>query len=90
MTKADLISVISAKTGMNKVTAGKTLDAFIATIQDTLKAEKRVALSGFGTLVVEKRQARTGRNPRTGQAMNIPASNVVKFRPSKALKDIVR
>lgn len=90
MTKAELIAKIAEKASITKSAAETFLNAFLSSVEDTLKTEQKLFLSGFGTLVVEKRKERTGRNPRTGQAIQIPASNVVKFRPAKALKECVR
>ncbi len=90
MTKAELVEKIAAKAGMTKTAAEKSLNAFLASVQNTLLADGKLTLTGFGTFAVEKRKARKGRNPRTGTAINIPASKVVKFRAGKALKDAVK
>ena len=90
MTKADLVDKIAAKTGLTKAACEKILNAFLSSVQDALLAEGRLNLSGFGSFVVEKRQERKGRNPRTGDAITIPASKVVKFRPGKNLKDSIK
>ena len=90
MTKADLVEKIAAKAGLTKTAAEKTLNAFLDSVQDSLVAEGKITLTGFGTFAVESRQARTGRNPRTGDTIKIPASKVVKFRPGKTLKDTVK
>ena len=65
----------------------KQLILYLDTITDTLKSGGDVRLVGFGTFLVSKRKATTGRNPQTGAAINIPAANVPKFRPGKALKE---
>ncbi len=90
MIKADLVNKIASKAGITKAAAEKALNGFLASVQDTLSKKGKVTLTGFGSFVVEKRQARKGRNPRTGAAINIPASWVVKFRPGKNLKDSVK
>lgn len=80
MNKAELINAIAEKAGLTKVDAKKALEGFIATTQEALKKGDRVALVGFGSFSVAKRSARTGRNPRSGKTINIPAKNVVKFK----------
>ena len=90
MIKADLVNKIAGKAGITKAAAEKALNGFLASVQEVLAQKGKVTLTGFGSFVVEKRQARKGRNPRTGAAINIPASWVVKFRPGKNLKDSVK
>lgn len=90
MTKADLVDKIAAKSGLTKVAAEKALNAFLISVKDVLLAEGKLSLTGFGTFAVEERMARKGRNPRTGAAITIPASKVVKFRPGKKLKDLIK
>ena len=90
MTKADLIAKMAEEAHLSKADAERGLNAFLKVAEATLKAEGRLALTGFGSFVVEKRNARTGRNLRTGAPLNIPACNVVKFKPGKALKDSVK
>ena len=90
MTKADLVERIAGKTALTKAAAEKALNAFLASVQEALKKEGKLTLTGFGTFVVEKRQERKGRNPRTGAVIKIPASKVVKFRAGKTLKDSVK
>ena len=89
MNKTELIEHISAKADLSKADAGRALDAFIGAVQSTLKKKGTVTLVGFGTFSVSERAARTGRNPRTGEAINIEQARVPKFRPGKALKDAV-
>lgn len=90
MTKADLVAKIAEKAEMTKADAERSLNVFLDTVESTLVGEGKLTLTGFGTFVVEERKARTGRNPRTGDAIEIPASKVVKFRPGKLLKDAVK
>jgi len=90
MTKADLVDKIAAKAGLTKVASEKVLNAFLASVSDVLLKEGRLNLTGFGTFAVETRQARKGRNPRTGAVITIPAGKVVKFRPGRKLKESVR
>ena len=89
MNKSDLISAIAEKSGLAKTDAGKALDGFITAVTDALKSGDSVSLIGFGTFVVKKREARTGRNPQTGAEIQIAAATVPAFKPGKALKDAV-
>ena len=88
MNKADLIEEVAKILGTKK-DAQAAVDCVFATISEALKSDDTVTLVGFGTFKVDKRQARKGRNPRTGEALDIPARNVPKFNPGKALKDAV-
>ncbi|MFT5336342.1 MAG: DNA-binding protein HU-beta [Sphingobacteriales bacterium] len=80
MNKAELIDAIADKADISKADAKKALDAFIATTGETMKAGGRISLVGFGSFSVSERSARTGRNPKTGAVINIPAKKVVKFK----------
>jgi len=88
MTKQDLIDKV-AETGMTKKQAGNAVNAVLDSIKDSLAAGEKVSLVGFGSFSVKKRAARTGRNPRTGNALKIKAKNVPVFKAGKALKDAV-
>lgn len=90
MNKSELIDSMVAKAGdkLTKAQATEALNAFIASINDAMKANDPVSLVGFGTFSVKERQARTGRNPQTGAEMQIPASKVPSFKAGKGLKDI--
>lgn len=90
MTKADLVVKIAEKANITKANAERALNAFLETVESTLVKDGKLTLTGFGTFVVEERKARTGRNPRTGAKIQIPATKVVKFRPGKLLKDAVK
>ncbi len=87
MTKADLIEKIATSANLSKADAERALSAVLDAISEGLKQEDKLSLVGFGSFVVESRKERQGRNPRTGEAITIPASKAVKFRPSKQLKD---
>jgi DNA-binding protein HU-beta len=87
MNKTELIDHIAQEADISKAAAGRALDAVIGGVKGTLKKGGSVTLVGFGTFAVGKRTARTGRNPRTGDAIKIKAAKVPKFRPGKALKD---
>ena len=89
MNENELISSIANETGLTKTDAAKAVDAFVASISSALKSGDEVRLVGFGTFAVSKRSATTGRNPRTGQTINIPARNQPKFKAGKVLVDSV-
>ena len=89
MNKTEFIDAVSAKADMSKASVTKTLEAMIDVVADTLKAGDQVTIVGFGTFLVRRREAREGRNPRTGESMQIAASNVPAFKAGKALKDAV-
>ena len=89
MNKNELISSIASETGLTKTDAAKAVDAFVSSISSALKSGDEVRLVGFGTFAVSKRSATTGRNPRTGQSIKIPARNQQKFRAGKVLVDSV-
>lgn len=85
--KAELIELVGAKANLSKTDAGEAVEAVFKGIQDTLQKGDSVTLVGFGTFSVSERASRTGRNPRTGEAITIPASKSPKFKAGKALKD---
>ena len=89
MNKNDLIAQVASSTGTSKADAGAALDAMLDSIRGALSGGGEVRLIGFGTFSVGHRKATTGRNPRTGEAIQIPASNRPKFKAGKALKDAV-
>jgi DNA-binding protein HU-beta len=86
MTKAELVTEIADKAGLNKAQAKEALDAFIASVSTSLKAGKEVRLVGFGSFVPIKRAAGTARNPRTGEQVRRPASTSCRFRVGDGLK----
>jgi DNA-binding protein HU-beta len=85
--KTELIEHIAKNADISKAAATRALESTIGAVKSTLKKGHTVSLVGFGTFTVGKRLARTGRNPRTGEAIKIKAAKVPKFRPGKALKD---
>jgi len=87
MTKADLIEGLANKLGMGKGEAERAVNIVLDDIIGALKQGERVNISGFGTFSVSSRQARTGRNPKTGESIEISASRAAKFKPGKLLKD---
>jgi DNA-binding protein HU-beta len=89
MNKADLVEVVSKSAGISKSASEKALDGAIDAIKGALKKGHSVTLMGFGTFRVGKREARAGRNPRTGEEIRIKAARVPRFSAGKALKDAV-
>lgn len=89
MNKTELIEAMAEKTGFTKKNAEVALNAFIDTVSEELVKGEKVSLVGFGTFEVSERAAREGRNPQTGETMNIAASKAPKFKAGKALKDQV-
>ena len=87
MTKADLIEGLANKLGMGKGEAERAVNMVLDDIINALKQGERVNISGFGTFSVSSRQARTGRNPKTGESIEISASRSAKFKAGKQLKD---
>ena len=89
MTKPELVNKIAEKTNLSKKDAAAALDALTGTITETLKAEGKLAIPSLGTFEVKERAARTGRNPQTGEKVEISAKKIPAFKPAKALKDAV-
>ncbi len=89
MNKAELIESIADSADLSKASAGRALDAAIESITKALKKGDTITLVGFGTFSVRNRAARMGRNPRTGEEIQIKASKVPGFKPGKALKDAI-
>ena len=87
--KQESVASIAASSGLTKVDSEKALNGFVSAITEQLGKGGSVSLIGFGTFGVSKRSARTGKNPRTGEAVNISARNVPKFAPGKSLKTVV-
>lgn len=89
MNKAELIEAIANDSKLSKADAGRALDATITAISKSLKKGDKVSLVGFGTFSVNKRAARTGRNPQTGKAIQIKAKKVAKFKAGSELSSVV-
>lgn len=87
MNKAQLIDAVAESSGLSKADSGRAVDATLDTILKALTAGDSVALVNFGTFGVKKRAARTGRDPRTGGVLQIPAATVAFFKAGKAMKD---
>lgn len=89
MKKAEFIDAVAERGNMQKSDAAAAVEAVLETISDTLKNGDQISLVGFGTFLVRRREARQGRNPRTGEAIDIPASNMPSFKAGKGLKESV-
>ncbi len=89
MNKAELVNAVASAANLSKADAGRAVDAVVGSIASSLSNGEQVAVVGFGTFSVKHRAARAGRNPRTGEAIQIQASNVPGFKAGKALKDAV-
>ena len=90
MNKSELVEAVAKASDLSKATAGKAVDAVLSSITEALKSDDRVTLIGFGTFSVRKRAARQGRDPRTGQPIQIKASKLPDFKAGKGLKDAVK
>ncbi len=89
MNKTELINAVAEASELSKKDATKAVDSVFDTILDALKNGEKIQLIGFGNFEVRERSARKGRNPQTGEEIEIPASKVPAFKPGKALKDAV-
>jgi len=87
--KSELIDAVAASADISKVQAGRALDAVLGTVTETLAKGEQVVLVGFGSFSVKERAARTGRNPQTGEPIDIAAATIPSFKAGKALKDAV-
>ena len=90
MNKNEFVAAIAEKSGLTKKDAEAALNAYTAVVTDALKAGDSVQLIGFGTFEVRERAARQGRNPHTGETIEIAAAKVPAFKPGKALKDAIQ
>ncbi len=90
MNRADLVASMARASGWSKAATDRALRALLASIKSSLKRGQPVTLVGFGTFAVARRKPRKGKNPRTGQPMNVAGGKTPRFRPSKELKRAVR
>lgn len=90
MTKSELIAAMAEHSGLNKTTTDLALNAFATAVTEALQSGDKVQLVGFGTFEVRELGARKGRNVRTGEEINIPASKTPVFKPGKGLKDAIQ
>ncbi|RLE08788.1 hypothetical protein DRZ78_00380 [Candidatus Aerophobetes bacterium] len=89
MNKAELVEEVANRTGLTKRVVGKALDTLISTITNSLARGEKVTLVGFGSFKVMRRKGRRGRNPQTGEEIQIPAKDVPKFEAGKSLRNAV-
>ncbi|HEY8338832.1 MAG TPA: HU family DNA-binding protein [Egibacteraceae bacterium] len=89
MNRSELIDSVAQSSGLSKADAQRALDAVLDTIQKTVAKGDRVALTGFGTFELRERAARTGRNPQTGETMQVAASKAPAFKAGKSFKELV-
>jgi len=89
MNKAELVDAVAGASNLSKADAGRAVDAIVDSITSALRRGEQVSVVGFGTFSVKHRAARSGRNPRTGETIQIAASNVPGFKAGKGLKDAV-
>ena len=87
MKKTEFVDAVAEAADLSKTNASAAVDAVLSVITDTLKEGDQITLTGFGSFLVRERDARTGRNPRTGEEIQIKASKVPSFKAGKALKD---
>ena len=90
MTKSEFVDQVASESGLSKADAGKAVDAFLSTVEDTLKRGSEVNFSGFGKFSVAERGARQGVHPRTGEPISIAASKVPKFTAGSGLKKALK
>lgn len=90
MNKAAIIEVVAEAIGVTKASAEKAVDVMVDSIISSLKSGSDVSIAGLGIFSVKARKAREARNPRTGETVHVPAMNVPKFKPAKALKEAVK
>ncbi|MCK5505954.1 MAG: integration host factor subunit alpha [Thermodesulfovibrionia bacterium] len=89
MTKADIVENIYEKVGISKKETAAVVQTIFDTIKETLEGEENVKVSGFRNFVIRKKRARRGRNPQTGEEIEISARKVITFKPSNVLKDLI-
>ncbi len=87
MTKADIVEVVHNRTGFSKKESSEAVEAILDILKEVLEKGEKVKLSGFGNFVIRDKEVRKGRNPKTGQEMEISARSVLTFKPSQKLKD---
>ena len=89
MTKAEIANTVSRKTGMSRKDSIEAVETFLQCVKGALKEGEKVSLVGFGTFYVKHKDARQGRNPRTGQQISIPPKNIASFKPGKSFRELV-
>ena len=89
MTKADIVEVVHNRTGFSKKESSEAVESILDILKEVLEEGEKVKLSGFGNFVIRSKEVRKGRNPKTGQEMEISARSVLTFKPSQKLKDFI-
>ncbi len=89
MTKADIVEMVHEKTGFSKKESSEAVESILEVLKEKLELGDKVKLSGFGNFVIRKKDVRKGRNPKTGEEMEISARKVLTFKPSQKLKDFI-
>jgi integration host factor subunit alpha len=89
MTKADIVEVVHGRTGFSKKESSEAVEMILEILKEVLESGEKVKLSGFGNFVIRSKEVRKGRNPKTGQEMEISARKVMTFKPSQKLKDYI-
>ncbi len=87
MTKADIVEMVHNRTGFSKKESSEAVESILETLKESLETGQKVKLSGFGNFVIRSKDVRKGRNPKTGEEMEISARKVLTFKPSQKLKD---
>jgi len=87
MTKADIVEMVHNRTGFSKKESSEAVESILEILKESLEAGQKVKLSGFGNFVIRSKDVRKGRNPKTGEEMEISARKVLTFKPSQKLKD---
>jgi DNA-binding protein HU-beta len=88
MTKVELVKALMERTGLSRNQSIETVEFFLESVKNALKKGEKVCLVGFGTFYTKKKESRIGRNPRTGEKINIPAKMVAVFKPGKSFREI--
>ncbi len=88
MNKSDLVKAVANESGLTQTQAGEALDATFKVIEASLKKNEKIAITGFGTFEARRREAREGRNPRTGETVKIAARTSAAWKPAAALKEL--
>ena len=87
MTKADIVEVVHNRTGFSKKESSEAVESILDILKEVLEQGEKIKLSGFGNFVIRSKEVRKGRNPKTGEEMEISARSVLTFKPSQKLKD---
>ena len=89
MTKADIVETVHGRTGFSKKESSEAVEIILEILKENLEKGEKVKLSGFGNFVIRSKEVRKGRNPKTGEEMEITARRVMTFKPSQKLKDVI-